>query len=110
LTEELGLGDNVIEILQRLMTDHFQYVNWIRFQRTLCSGCVASSAECDVAYGRNRGKGVWERIVNGEKFTKCPARGDGTFMVNSHTGEMKILDLSKGESYNVVEPLERDQE
>jgi hypothetical protein len=106
LEEELGLGDAILETLQEEVRKEFRYVNWIRFKATLCGGCVAGPEECDVAYGRQGARGVWKRIVNGEKFSKCPCRVNGTILFDTAEGTLQEIDLSENEAYNVVEQLD----
>ena len=102
LSEELGLGTSVINALKKQIRHEFQYINWIRFQRVFCGGCVSSPEECEM----NRNIGVWKRIVNGEKFTECPFRTNGTFAFDVNSGAKVKIDLSEGETYTVVEQMD----
>lgn len=98
LKDELGLGYEVIEAINKRIGIEFDYINWVRFQRACCPGCVSSPDECSVAYGRDEFYGVWDKIHKGE-ITRCPARVNGTFTFEE--GAKKNIDL-QGDAYTVV--------
>ena len=99
LKEELGLGYNTVCAITDQFRINFLYINWIRFQRANCVGCVSGPEECDVAYGRNEYRGSYDKIKAGQ-IQSCPARVNGTMMVERGKG-IESVDLAD-HKFNVV--------
>lgn len=93
------IGDKIIDKLER-------YSNWYRFQGRNCTGCVSSPYDCDVAYGRGKGKGIWDKAFKGDVFD-CPSRLNGTLLVNNSKESFSVqsLDVSsrKEPPYPIIE-------
>jgi len=102
LNDQLGLGDKVIEVLNEILRSEFEYINWIRFCRTCCPGCVSGPEECVISRGVYPHQDIWKKIVAGEA-TRCPARTNGTMVFSPEEGMQKI-DL-QGDDYTVVKPF-----
>lgn len=100
-------GYELIEcISERAIKELDNYVNYYRFTDRNCPGCVSGPEECDVAYGRNKGRDIFDKAKKGKVFD-CPCRINGTMCFSREEG-IKEIDISDREEspYPVVKLIE----